>query len=152
MDLVLSERDLPRSEMPPFSNTHPIWKDESSALGSSVAKSRKIGRCWALFWRDCVWVDLTHQPLVFSRRFPRPVTGTPCLEFFRGRLSRLKLILHCLDRRGGCSFGLFKCDRFVSFRAFGVVWGICELTAELVCLLFLTLCLVPYPVGPIIKT
>ena len=35
-----------------------------------------------------------------------------------------------------CSFGLFNYDSFVSFRAIGVIWGIRELTAELVCLLF----------------
>ena len=26
--------------------------------------------------------------------------------------------------KGGCSFGLFKYDSFVSFRAIGVIWGI----------------------------
>jgi len=45
---------------------------------------------------------------------------------------------HCLlvKNKGGCSFGLFNYDSFVSFRAIGVIWGIRELTAELVCLLF----------------
>ena len=44
---------------------------------------------------------------------------------------------HCLVKnKGGCSFGLFNYDSFVSFRAIGVIWGIRELTAELVCLLF----------------
>ena len=42
-----------------------------------------------------------------------------------------------------CSFGLPKYDSFVSFRAVGVTWGIRELTAELVCLLFWTLFVVP---------
>ena len=42
-----------------------------------------------------------------------------------------------------CSFGLFNYDSFVSFRAIGVIWGIRELTAELVCLLFWSLFLVP---------
>ena len=60
-----------------------------------------------------------------------------------------------------CSFGIFNYDSFVSFRAIGVIWGIRELTAELVCLLFWHsslslpcggLCFVPYPaMGPIIK-
>ena len=60
---------------------------------------------------------------------------------------------HCLVKnKGGCSFGLVNCDTFVSFRAIGVIWGIRQLTAELVCLIFYTLCLVPCPVGPIIKT
>ena len=44
---------------------------------------------------------------------------------------------------GTCSFGLFNYDSFVSFRAIGVIWGIRELTAELVCLLFWSLFLVP---------
>ena len=45
---------------------------------------------------------------------------------------------HCLlvKNKGGCSFGLFNYDSFVSFRDIGVIWGIRELTAELVCLLF----------------
>ena len=55
-------------------------------------------------------------------------------------------------RTRGCSFGLFNYDSYVSFRAIGVIWGICDLAAELVCLFFWTLWLVPYPVGPIIKT
>ena len=60
---------------------------------------------------------------------------------------------HCLVKnKGGCSFGLFNCDCFVSFRAIGVIWGIWEFTAELLCLPFWTLCLVSYPVEPIIKT
>ena len=55
-----------------------------------------------------------------------------------------------------CSLVLSKYDSFVSFRAIGVIWGIRELTAELACLLFWTLFLVPtlwgtlpcpYPVG-----
>ena len=41
-----------------------------------------------------------------------------------------------LNRLWECSFGLFNYDSFVSFRAIGVIWGIRELTAELVCLLF----------------
>ena len=48
---------------------------------------------------------------------------------------------------GTCSFGLFNYDSFVSFRAIGVIWGIRELTAELVCLLFWSLLPCPYPVG-----
>ena len=42
-----------------------------------------------------------------------------------------------------CSFGLFNYDSFVSFRAIGVIWGIRQLTAELMCLLFWSLFLVP---------
>ena len=42
-----------------------------------------------------------------------------------------------------CSFGLFKYDSFMPFRAIGVIWGIWELTAELLCLPFWTLFLVP---------
>ena len=38
--------------------------------------------------------------------------------------------------RRPCSLGLFNYDSFVSFRDIGVIWGIRELTAELVCLLF----------------
>ena len=60
---------------------------------------------------------------------------------------------YCLVKnKGGCSFGLFNNDSYVLFRAIGVIWDIWELTAELVCLLFWTLCLVPYPLGLIIKT
>ena len=60
---------------------------------------------------------------------------------------------HCLVKiKEGRSFGFFSYDSFVSFRAIGVIWGTWELTAELVCLLFWTICLIPYPVGPIIKT
>ena len=51
---------------------------------------------------------------------------------------------HCLVKnKGGCSFGLLNFDSFVPFRAIGVIWGIWELTAELVCLLVWTLCLAP---------
>ena len=47
--------------------------------------------------------------------------------------------------RGGgkCSFGLFNYDSFVSFWVIGVIWGIRELTAELMCFLLLALFLVP---------
>ena len=48
---------------------------------------------------------------------------------------------------GLCSFGLFNYDSFVSFRAIGVIWGIRELTAELMCLLFSVTLPCPYPVG-----
>ena len=56
---------------------------------------------------------------------------------------QVSLGLHCSVFALHCSFGLFNYDSFVSFRAIGVIWGIRELTAELVCLLFWTLFVVP---------
>ena len=58
----------------------------------------------------------------------------------------------CTKNEVPCSFGIFNYDSFVSFRVIVAIWVILELTSELVRLLFWTLCLVPYPVGPIIKT
>ena len=67
-------------------------------------------------------------------------------RWFRSWSWELLLTRHysqCLVKnKGECSFVLFNYDSFVSFRAIGVIWGIWELTAELVCLLFWTLCLV----------
>ena len=70
--------------------------------------------------------------------------------WFRSWRWELLLTRHCshcllVKNKGGCSFGLFNYDSFVSFRAIGVIWSIWELTAELVCLLFWTLFLVPIP-------
>ena len=72
-------------------------------------------------------------------------------RWFRSWSWELLLTRHCshclVKNKGGCSFGLFKYDSFVSFRAIGVIWGIRELTAELMCLLFLVTLPCPFPVG-----
>ena len=62
---------------------------------------------------------------------------------------------HCLVKnKGGCSFVLFNYDSYVSFRAIDVIRNMAYLRVD--CrtgvLALWTLCLVPYPVGPIIKT
>ena len=62
---------------------------------------------------------------------------------------RLLLTCHCshcclsVQNQGGCLFGVFNYDSYVSFRAIGVIWGIWELIAELLCLLTSSPCFVP---------
>ena len=46
------------------------------------------------------------------------------------------------NSQGGCSFGLFNCDSYVTFWASGVLWGFWELVAELVYSLISSLSLV----------